>query len=86
MWRAGLLMLLSIAGENQPGDPGQTTRRMSLHLTASYGAVDRAGCPRRNPFGSVVQVNGNYRQLKAGYLFPEIGVGRPSAPPTLTPH
>ena len=46
---------------------------MSSHLTASYGAVDRAGCPRRNPFGSVVQVNGNYLKLKAGYLFPEIG-------------
>ena len=46
---------------------------MSLHLTASYGAVDRAGCLRRNPFGSVVQVNGNYLKLKAGYLFPEIG-------------
>ena len=37
-------------------------------LTASYVG----GCPQHSGF-SVVQVNGNYLKLKAGYLFPEIG-------------
>ena len=46
---------------------------MSSLLSASYGAAGRAGCPDRSSSGSVVQVNGNYLKLKAGYLFPEIG-------------
>ena len=46
---------------------------MSSLLKASYGGGGTAGCLRRNPSGSVVQVNGNYLKLKAGYLFPEIG-------------
>ena len=46
---------------------------MSSLLNASYGADDRAGCVAATASGSVVQVNGNYLKLKAGYLFPEIG-------------
>ena len=46
---------------------------MSSLLIASYGGGGTAGCLRRKSSGSVVQVNGNYLKLKAGYLFPEIG-------------
>ena len=59
---------------NQPGDPGLTRpRRLSSLLNASYGADDKARCLEAIAFGSVVQVNGNYLKLKAGYLFPEMG-------------
>ena len=46
---------------------------MSRLLRSSYGAADTAGCPAEIAPDSVVQVNGNYLKLKAGYLFPEIG-------------
>ena len=46
---------------------------MSSSYGATKGTPDRAGCPGRHPSDrSVVQVNGNYLKLKAGYLFPEI--------------